>query len=147
MGVFGELVRYKQSHTLNASKCITDVIETKRKVAEQVRKSTEQKHLKRAQQFVGIGMIWDVETKCYVYSDDIHVSWEQVKDLPSEQFSAKFIELRDEIKEAVAAQQPTPPPATQPAQPLKAPIVQGNQRYGTSSPAPKLPKHLSLIHI
>lgn len=87
---------YKVS--LNASKSIQDVKDRKERERQEKERIKLVEQNRRVAEFKRIGMNADTETKSFVFSPEIYVSWDSVKDLEKVDFSNKIIELEEKIK-------------------------------------------------
>lgn len=90
------MVEYRS--TLNVAASIKTVQDRKKKEEEERLRLEKQKHLARSKKLISIGLEANAETKSYMYSNEIYVSWDSVKDIEEKEFTEKIIELDELVK-------------------------------------------------
>lgn len=134
------LTEYKVS--LNASQAITTVKTRKQKEAEEKARLKQIELNRRMAKVKSIGLIYDEFTKTFVYNDEIFITYSFINDSTSEEFTKKFIECEEKVKEverakSQAAETNTPQSeikfASKPAEPITAPVVKEPEETVTAS--------------
>jgi len=100
------LVEYKE--TLKASKAITDVLIRKEREKEELEREKQKEYLRRSKVLQSIKMVPDKDTGTYVYSNDIYVVWDKVKDVEKEVFETIVIEFDEKIKSVAIEEKKEP---------------------------------------
>jgi hypothetical protein len=90
------LAEYKLS--LNAASAIKTINDRKEREQYEAEKLKLKEYDRRKAQLVNIEMGYDDETNCFIHDDEIYVVWDEIKDIPKEQFELELSTLEDQIK-------------------------------------------------
>lgn len=113
------LVEYKK--TLNCSQSIVQVAARLEAIEKEKEAELLAKLKERHKRLIALGFYADKDFQMYVYSDDIHISFESAKNLIDKDFNVRLSELQIEINSLIAEKNKEVPESLEQKQVIKEP--------------------------